>query len=95
MSGFGEILDRFVRGDVSKRLEKAEPGGESRELIYRAMVARQIAKHTGLPHSAKACRPATCWRGKAGPADQTPPACVESAHPASQIREKAHGSFVR
>jgi hypothetical protein len=27
-----------VRGHVSKRLEKAKAGGESRELIYRAML---------------------------------------------------------
>jgi hypothetical protein len=56
MNDFSEILDRFVRGRVSKRLEKAKAGGESRELICRAIAARQIAKHTGLPHSAKACR---------------------------------------
>jgi hypothetical protein len=38
MNSFGEILERFVRGHVSKRLEKAKAGGESRELIYRALL---------------------------------------------------------
>ena len=58
-----EILDRFVGGDVSERLEKAKGGGEGRELVYRAIVERHFGKHTGLPHSAKACPGGQCcWQ---------------------------------
>jgi hypothetical protein len=38
-----------------KRLEKAQAGGEGRELVYRAIVERHFGKHTGLLPYAKAC----------------------------------------
>jgi hypothetical protein len=41
--GLGEILDRFWRGVVLNLAEDSRTGGESRELVYRAMVARQVA----------------------------------------------------
>jgi hypothetical protein len=37
-----------------KRPEKAS-GGAGRKFVYRAIVERHFGKHTGLPHSAKAC----------------------------------------
>jgi hypothetical protein len=40
---------------TSKQPEKASNGGLGREFDYRAIVERHFDKHTGLPHSAKAC----------------------------------------
>jgi len=49
-----------------RRPERGEAGGKRCELIYRPIVERHVGKHTGLPHSAKACPP-TCRGGRAGP----------------------------
>ena len=51
-----EILDRSRRLATFKSGRK-EPAmaADGRELDYRAIVERHFGKHTGLPHSAKAC----------------------------------------
>src|ERR1019366_5276042 len=83
----------------SKRPEKAKGGGDGREFVYRAIVERHFGKHTGLPHSAKAC-PRTMLAGRpaAGLAGRGPgvlnSATARGARTAS-IRERAYGSFVR
>src|SRR5262245_31646403 len=42
------------RSEVSEG-PKAKASGESRVEVYRTIVERHVDKHTGLPHSAKAC----------------------------------------
>src|SRR5665811_960850 len=80
-----------------KRPEKAKGGG-GRKFVYRAIVERHFGKHTGLPHSTKACpknmlagRPAA-RRVAVGPGLSNSAAAQARA---ASIREKAHGSFVR
>src|SRR3954463_16573961 len=81
-----------------RRLEKAKAGGQGRELSYRAIVERHFGKHTGLPHSAKACPKddANTEAGRrAGGGAKRNQQRHGARREAASIREKAYGSFVR